>query len=595
MTDFETVTVHRRGGAATIELNRPEALNAWNTQFGLDLLAAVDEAAADDDVRAVLITGAGRAFSSGADLKAGLRPDAGGPPRRPHRADRALPPDHHRHPRDAQAGHRRGQRPRGRHRLLARAACDLVVAGESAYFLLAFVNIGLVPDGGSSLFVPARTGFGRAMEMAMLGERVARRAGAELGPGQPGRPGRRARARRRTSSSTASPPARPAPTRARSASSTPGSTPAWTSSSRWKPTSSRRWPDRPTSPRASWHSCRSAQPGSAAGDRRVNRARTSRRDRPSPDYHHAPLCARLSASAPAGAPSHWRSCSPSPASWRWPPAPPPTSGAPRTAAPRTRTRSTTCTGCSSSSGAIVFVGVEGALLYSLFKFRARKGAVPAQIRGNTRLEIGWTVGAALILVVIAVVTFTQLGDIRNAPESEPGRPARCRRQRLPARHRHADRRAPSRKSGKSLRIRVNGQQYVWRYTYPDGDDNALNNAFSYEEMVVPADTTVTLEITAQDVAHSWWIPELGGKMDADPRPHELHVVQDPRRQGRHPLPRPVRRALRPQPRRTWSPTSARSRRRSSRRTWSRASARSTPPTEDAAKQRKAARGRRRGR
>jgi 2-(1,2-epoxy-1,2-dihydrophenyl)acetyl-CoA isomerase len=51
-------------------------------------------------------------------------------------------------------------------------AADLVVASESAYFLLAFVNIGLVPDGGSSLFVPTRIGFARAIEMAMLGERV---------------------------------------------------------------------------------------------------------------------------------------------------------------------------------------------------------------------------------------------------------------------------------------------------------------------------------------------------------------------------------------------------------------------------------------
>src|SRR3954470_15722522 len=69
---------------------------------------------------------------------------------------------------------------------------------------------------------------------------------------------------------------------------------------------------------------------------------------------------------------------------------------------------------------IIFIGVEGALLYSLFKFRARKGAVAAQIRGNTRLEIGWTVGAALILVVLAVVTFLKLGDIRDAPPSGPG-------------------------------------------------------------------------------------------------------------------------------------------------------------------------------
>ena len=69
--------------------------------------------------------------------------------------------------------------------------------------------------------------------------------------------------------------------------------------------------------------------------------------------------------------------------------------------------------------AVVFFGVEGVLFYSLWKFRARKGAVAAQIRGNTRLEIGWTVGAALILVVLATVTFLKLDDIRNPPNSGP--------------------------------------------------------------------------------------------------------------------------------------------------------------------------------
>ena len=166
-------------------------------------------------------------------------------------------------------------------------------------------------------------------------------------------------------------------------------------------------------------------------------------------------------------------------------------------------------------GVIVFIGVEGALIYSLFKFRARKGAVPAQIRGNTRLEIGWTVGAALILVVIAVVTFTQLGEIRNAPESDPDGLALTEAN-VSLRDTGTPVDAAVPKSGKSLRIRVNGQQYVWRYTYPDQDDNVLNNVFDYEEMVVPTDTTISLEITSQDVAHSWWIPELGGKMDAIP-------------------------------------------------------------------------------
>lgn len=161
--------------------------------------------------------------------------------------------------------------------------------------------------------------------------------------------------------------------------------------------------------------------------------------------------------------------------------------------------------------AIVFFGVEGLLLYTLFKFKARKGAVAAQIRGNTRLEIGWTVGAAVILVVLATMTFVMLDDIRNPPNSDPNGLELASTGILTADAK--DRQPPN---GKSLRIVVNGQQYVWRYTYPDGDDNALNNPYAYEEMVVPTNTTVTLDIRAQDVAHSWWIPALGGKMDAVP-------------------------------------------------------------------------------
>ncbi|HEV2784761.1 MAG TPA: cytochrome c oxidase subunit II [Solirubrobacteraceae bacterium] len=162
--------------------------------------------------------------------------------------------------------------------------------------------------------------------------------------------------------------------------------------------------------------------------------------------------------------------------------------------------------------AIVFFGVEGALLYSCVKFRARKDAVPAQIRGNTRLEIGWTVGAAVVLVVLAVVTFALLDDIRTPPNSDAdGFPT----QRI-ANVQNASAYQPRPPNGRALNIQVNGQRYVWRYTYPDGDGNVLNNAFNYETLIVPTKTTVTLTITAQDVAHSWWIPELGGKADAVP-------------------------------------------------------------------------------
>ncbi len=179
--DLETVDVERRGAELRITLNRPEAMNAWNKQFGEDLRAAVEAAAVDDTVRAVIITGAGRAFSSGADLKAGFEPTPAGHP------DVLTPLRDRYHP--IITGLRRMPKPVvaavngpavGIGLSLALAA-DLVIARESAYFLLAFVNIGLVPDGGSSLFVPERVGFARASEMAMLGERVPARQALEWG------------------------------------------------------------------------------------------------------------------------------------------------------------------------------------------------------------------------------------------------------------------------------------------------------------------------------------------------------------------------------------------------------------------------------
>ena len=168
---YDTVNLYRRGAELRIELNRPDRMNAWDEQFGRDLGAAVREAAADD-VRAVVITGAGRAFSSGADLQAGFDPTPEGHP------DVLTPLRELYHP--IIAAVRRLPKP-----VVAAVngpavgigcslalACDLVIARESAYFLLAFVNIGLVPDGGASLLVPERAGLARAAEMAMLGERI---------------------------------------------------------------------------------------------------------------------------------------------------------------------------------------------------------------------------------------------------------------------------------------------------------------------------------------------------------------------------------------------------------------------------------------
>jgi 2-(1,2-epoxy-1,2-dihydrophenyl)acetyl-CoA isomerase len=182
-TELESVNVRVADGVATIELNRPQALNAWNAQLGEDLLAALRGAAEDDAVRALLITGAGRAFSSGADLK-----DISGghvtPEGRPD-VYRTLTERYH----PIMVGIREVPKP-----VVAAVngpavgigcslalCCDLILAAESAYFLLAFVNIGLVPDGGSSLFVPTRVGFARANELSMLGERLGAAQALEWG------------------------------------------------------------------------------------------------------------------------------------------------------------------------------------------------------------------------------------------------------------------------------------------------------------------------------------------------------------------------------------------------------------------------------
>jgi cytochrome c oxidase subunit II len=153
---------------------------------------------------------------------------------------------------------------------------------------------------------------------------------------------------------------------------------------------------------------------------------------------------------------------------------------------------------------IVLVGVESLLLYTVIRFRRRKGMVAAQIHGNTRLEIGWTAGAAVIVVVLIVLAFTKLSAINDPPASGPNVLVPAAGGALVASYDQ-----PPPPGGKGITIDVNGQQYVWRYTYPNG-------AFSYELMVAPVDTTVILKIRSQDVAHSWWIPQLGGKFDALP-------------------------------------------------------------------------------
>jgi len=169
---YETIIWEQSGAVGRLTLNRPETLNAWTRQFGEELLSVIQNDAAEESVRAVLVTGAGRGFSSGADLRAGFDPADDGKPDIYKELHEVYHP--------VIAGVRSLPKPVvsavngpavGIGCSLA-LACDLIMAGESAYFGLAFVNIGLMPDGGSTAFVPPAVGRARAFQMALLGERI---------------------------------------------------------------------------------------------------------------------------------------------------------------------------------------------------------------------------------------------------------------------------------------------------------------------------------------------------------------------------------------------------------------------------------------
>ena len=178
--NLETVECRRADGIAWLVLNRPEALNAWTPQLGQELTTALDEVTADPAVRAIVLTGAGRGFSSGADLRAGMAGTDGG-------VDVRSPLRDIYHPLILRV--RTVPKPViaavngpavGIGASLA-LACDLIVAARSAYFLMAFVNIGLGLDGGASHTLAARVGHARAFEIAYLGERISAEQALEWG------------------------------------------------------------------------------------------------------------------------------------------------------------------------------------------------------------------------------------------------------------------------------------------------------------------------------------------------------------------------------------------------------------------------------
>jgi len=132
----------------------------------------------------------------------------------------------------------------------------------------------------------------------------------------------------------------------------------------------------------------------------------------------------------------------------------------------------------------IFLLVEVALVVFIVRYRSRgrgREVEGPQVIGHTNLELAWTAGPVLILAVIAAFVFYKVGGIRNAPAA----------------------------TGGEQTIRIEGHQFYWEFVYPNG-------AISINTLRVPVDRKIELEIVSADVAHSWWIPVLGGKLDAIP-------------------------------------------------------------------------------
>ena len=147
----------------------------------------------------------------------------------------------------------------------------------------------------------------------------------------------------------------------------------------------------------------------------------------------------------------------------------------------------------------IFVVVEGSLVWFVFRYRRRgrpRDAEGPQIHGATRLELIWTAVPVLILAAIASYVFYKLPGIQDVPAA--------------------------RAEGGPLRIKVDAHQFYWQFTYPNG-------AVSIDELRVPVNRTVRVDITSHDVDHSWWVPQLGGKFDAIPgrRTHTWFKAEQP--------------------------------------------------------------------
>jgi 2-(1,2-epoxy-1,2-dihydrophenyl)acetyl-CoA isomerase len=166
---MNVVLVERRGRVAIVTLNRPESLNAFTSELRAGLKEALLRVAHDADVRAVVLTGAGRGFSAGADLKAEPMISGADVERQLNEEYGACLRAIAVMPKPVIAAVNGFATGIGASFALA---CDLVVMGEKAFFQVPFAKIGLVPDGGMTWLLTERVGPRRAFELAMSGDRV---------------------------------------------------------------------------------------------------------------------------------------------------------------------------------------------------------------------------------------------------------------------------------------------------------------------------------------------------------------------------------------------------------------------------------------
>jgi 2-(1,2-epoxy-1,2-dihydrophenyl)acetyl-CoA isomerase len=175
------VVTTREGRIAVVTLNRPEAMNAVDTSMRRNLMTALDELARSTEVRAVVLTGAGKAFCAGADLKsAAANPDTG-----LRRTARTLMHDFQpiiecisRMDKPVIGAINGAAVGVGMSLALA---CDLLIMAESAYLLSPFVGIGLIPDGGLAWFLTRRIGYGRTFEILAESQKLTAVRCVELG------------------------------------------------------------------------------------------------------------------------------------------------------------------------------------------------------------------------------------------------------------------------------------------------------------------------------------------------------------------------------------------------------------------------------